>query len=205
VRKELDVQTTAWHNRIKEEVTGMKATQQLKDEHDGIKIMLNIAGQVGRQFEATGNLNKHHFDDILEFLKVFVDKCHHAKEEELLFPALVAAGVPKDGPVAVMLHEHEMGRNHIKALNAAFAGYIAGDISLSKDITQNIHGYILLLRDHIEKENKVLFVMADNLLSEKNQDELLEGFEKIEEERIGAGKHEEFHGLIKKLSGIYLS
>jgi hemerythrin-like domain-containing protein len=183
----------------------MKATQQLKDEHEGIKIMLNIAGQLGRQFEVTGNLNKQHFDDILEFLKVFVDKCHHAKEEELLFPALVAAGVPKDGPVAVMLHEHEIGRNHIKAMNEAFVGYIAGDISLSKKIMQNLHGYISLLRDHIEKENNVLFMMADNLLSEKKQDELFEGFEKIEKERIGVGKHEEFHGLIKKLSEIYLS
>jgi len=182
----------------------MKATEQLRDEHEGIKIMLSILERVGRQLEGTGNLNKEHFDGILEFLKVFVDKCHHAKEEELLFPALVAAGVPKDGPVSVMLHEHEMGRNHIKAMNAAFAGYIEGDLSLSKDITQNIGGYISLLRDHIEKENNVLFVMADNLLSEKKQDELLEGFEKIEEERIGVGKHEEFHGLIKKLSGIYL-
>ncbi len=183
----------------------MKATQQLRDEHEGIKIMLSILGQVGRQLEGARNLNKEHFDGILDFLKVFVDKCHHAKEEELLFPALVVAGIRKDGPVAVLLHEHEMGRNHTKAMKAAFAGYIAGDISLSKDIAQNIDGYISLLRDHIEKENNVLFVMADNLLSENSQDELLEGFEKIEEERIGVGKHEEFHGLIKKLSGIYLS
>lgn len=183
----------------------MKATQQLRDEHEGIKIMLSILEQVGRQLKGTGNLNKEHFDGILEFLKVFMDKCHHAKEEELLFPALVAGGVPEDGPVVVMLHEHEIGRNHIKAMNAAFAGYIARDLSLSKNITQSIGSYIPLLRDHIEKENNVLFVMADNLLSEKKQDELLEGFEKIEQERIGVGKHEEFHGLIKKLSGIYLS
>jgi hemerythrin-like domain-containing protein len=185
-------------------VKDMKATQQLRDEHEGIKIMLSILGQVLHQLKTTGSLNKEHFDGILEFLKVFVDKCHHAKEEELLFPALLASGVPKDGPVAVMLREHETGRNHIKAMNAAFAGYTAGDISVSKDIIQNIHGYTSLLKDHIEKENNVLFVMADNLLSEKNQEELLEGFERIEEERIGIGKHEEFHGLIKKLSGIYL-
>jgi hemerythrin-like domain-containing protein len=61
-----------------------------------------------------------------------------------------------------------------------------------------------LLKDHIEKENSVLFMMADSRLSEKRQDELFEGFEKIEEERIGVGKHEEFHGLLKKLSGAYL-
>ena len=182
----------------------MKATQQLRDEHEGVKIMLSILGQVCRQLEATGNLNKEHFEGILEFLKVFVDKCHHGKEEALLFPALVAVGVPEDGPIAVMLHEHEMGRNYVKTMSTAFAGYMTGDISSSKDILQNAHGYISLLRDHIEKENNVLFVMADSLLSGKRQDELFEGFEKIEEERIGIGKHEEFHKLLEKLSKIYL-
>lgn len=182
----------------------MKATQQLRDEHEGVKIMLSTLEQVCQQWEATGNLNREHFEGILEFLKIFVDKCHHGKEEELLFPALVAAGVPEDGPIAVMLHEHEMGRNYVKAISIAFPGYMTGEISSSKDVLQNAHGYISLLRDHIGKENNVLFVMADSLLSEQSQDELFEGFEKIEEDRIGVAKHEEFHGLLKKLSGIYL-
>jgi hemerythrin-like domain-containing protein len=182
----------------------MKATQQLRDEHEGVKIMLSIIGQVCQQLEATGKLNTEHFEGILQFLKVFVDKCHHGKEEELLFPALVAVGVPEDGPIAVMLREHEMGRNYVKAMSTAFSGYTARDISSSKGILQNAYDYISLLKDHIEKENNVLFVMADNLLSEKRQEELFEGFEKIEEDRIGVGKHEEFHGLLKKLSGIYL-
>jgi hemerythrin-like domain-containing protein len=182
----------------------MKATQQLRDEHEGIKIMLSILGQVCHQLESTGNLNKEHLDGILEFLKIFVDKCHHGKEEKLLFPALVAAGIPEDGPIAVMLHEHEMGRNYIKALSAAFVRYTTGDKSFSKDIMQNIQDYISLLKNHIEKENNVLFAMADNHLSEGRQDELFEGFERIEVERIGVGKHEEFHGLLKKLSETYL-
>jgi len=183
----------------------MKATQQLSDEHEGVNIMLSILEQVCDQLESTGNMNKEHLGSILEFLKVFVDKCHHSKEEELLFPALVAAGVPADGPIAVMLHEHEMGRHYVKAMSDAYATHMGGDKASSKGIVQNAHGYISLLEGHIEKENTVLFVMADNLLSEKRQDELFEGFEKIEVERIGVGKHEQFHGLIKKLSGIYLT
>ena len=182
----------------------MKATQQLRDEHEGIKVMLAILEKVTQQFETAGTLNKEHFEGILEFLKVFVDKCHHGKEEDLLFPALVAAGVPERGPIAVMLREHEIGRGYVRAMDKAYAGYTTGDSSLSKDIVQKAHGYIALLRDHIEKENNVLFAMADDRLSEKEQDELFEGFEKIEVERIGIGRHEEFHGLIKTLSGIYL-
>jgi hemerythrin-like domain-containing protein len=182
----------------------MKATQQLRDEHEGVKIMLSILGQVCQQLEGTGNLNKEHFEGILEFLKVFVDRCHHGKEEELLFPALVAAGVPADGPIAVMLREHEMGRNYVKAMSTDVSGYLTGGKFSSKSLLENAHGYISLLRDHIEKENNVLFVLADSHLSEGRQDELSEGFERIEVERIGVGKHEEFHGLLKKLSGIYL-
>jgi hemerythrin-like domain-containing protein len=66
----------------------MKATQQLKDEHEGVKVMLDIIERISKQLEETGNLNKEHFEEILGFLKIFVDKCHHGKEEELLFPAL---------------------------------------------------------------------------------------------------------------------
>jgi hemerythrin-like domain-containing protein len=61
-----------------------------------------------------------------------------------------------------------------------------------------------LLRNHIEKENNLLFVMADARLSKEKQNELFEGVEEIEEERIGKGKHEEFHGFLEKLNGIYL-
>lgn len=79
----------------------MKATQQLKDEHEGIKIMLNILGQICFRLETKGDLNEKHFEGILEFLKVFVDKCHHGKEEDLLFPALEEAGIPKEVALSV--------------------------------------------------------------------------------------------------------
>ena len=181
----------------------MKATQQLKDEHEGVKIMLNILGKVSSRLETTGILDKGHFEGILEFLKVFVDRCHHGKEEDLLFPALEAAGVPKDGPIAVMLQEHELGRKYVRAMGEAFSAYTQGSKPSSQNIIQFGRDYIALLNAHIEKENNVLFAMADELLSEAKQDQLFEGFEKIEEERIGAGKHEEFHHLLEKLSGMY--
>jgi len=80
-----------------------------------------------------------------------------------------------------------------------------GDKAASQKIVQNAQGYFALLQGHIEKENDILFAMGDRLLSKKMQDELFEGFEKIEEERIGVGKHEEFHHLLEKLSAAYLS
>lgn len=183
----------------------MKATQQLKEEHEGVKVMLDIIERVSKQLEETGKLNQEHFEKILGFLKTFVDQCHHGKEEELLFPALEVAGVPKDGPIKVMLQEHDLGRNYVRAMRDALARFGTGEKSASRDMVQNAAGYITLLRAHIEKENHVLFAMGDRLLPEKTQDALYEGFEKIEAERIGIGKHEEFHRLLEGLSGIYLN
>jgi hemerythrin-like domain-containing protein len=182
----------------------MKATEQLMDEHEGVKVMLNILERIYGPSGTAGTLNISHFDEILEFLKVFIDKCHHGKEEDLLFPALIAAGIPENGPITVMLQEHQMGRGYIKAMNDSYVSYMSGDQSSYDVIRRNALDYISLLRSHIEKENNILFVMADRVLSAEKQEELFEGFERIEEERIGVGKHEEFHKMLERLSGIYL-
>ena len=63
-----------------------------------------------------------HVDHLLEFFTVFVDKCHHGKEEELLFPALEQIGVERDkGPIGVMLKEHQQGREYVQKMKAAIS------------------------------------------------------------------------------------
>jgi hemerythrin-like domain-containing protein len=61
-----------------------------------------------------------------------------------------------------------------------------------------------LLGSHIEKENQVLFKMADKLLDETVQDRLYEEFESLEMERMGPGQHERYHELLKDLAAKYL-
>jgi len=182
----------------------MKATQQLKDEHEGIRAMLNILEKVSEKLERTGAVEKEHFDGILEFLETFVDRCHHAKEEDVLFPAMVALSDEARAPNAAMRAEHATGRGYVRSMSRAYAAHVEGDVPSSRDITENARAYVSLLRDHIVKENDVLFEVVDKTFSHEKQDELFEGFERIEEERIGRGKHEEFHGLLDKLGAIYM-
>ena len=73
----------------------MKATDQLLDEHKGVLLMLTILEKVSEKLATEGSLEKKHLEGMLEFFRVFVDKCHHGKEEDLLFPAYEAAGIPK--------------------------------------------------------------------------------------------------------------
>jgi hemerythrin-like domain-containing protein len=183
----------------------MKATADLKEEHGGIKVMLGILGKVCDRLEAGKGVDPQHLLQILEFLMVFVDRCHHAKEEDHLFPALEQAGVPREGgPVGVMLLEHQKGREFIRGMNEALPGVQRGDGQAVARFVRNAREYGEMLLAHIDKEDNVLYPMADARLPEKADRDLAAAFAKVEEERIGHGKHEEFHRLMDRLKAVYL-
>jgi DUF438 domain-containing protein len=101
----------------------MKPTEELKKEHEAIKLMVRIMGSVSDRLESGKKVDPKHLDSILEFIKVFADKCHHAKEEDLLFPVMEKAGIPKEGgPVGMMLLEHDEGRQYVKAMGEGIKG-----------------------------------------------------------------------------------
>lgn len=183
----------------------MKATQQLRDEHEGIKIMLSVLEKIVNNIKESKPVNVTHLEKIVDFLKTFVDKCHHGKEEGILFPALGERGIPNEGgPVGMMLYEHEQGRGFIRALVEGLSDCKNEEEGAAQKIISASENYIQLLRNHIEKENNILFMMADQVLTEPEQSQIFDGFEKLEIEKIGLGKHEEYHHLLKELRDIYL-
>ncbi len=183
----------------------MKATDELRKEHEGIELMLRILQTVAGKVQNGENVNPEHLYGIMEFLTIFVDKCHHGKEEEFLFPALEAAGVPREGgPIGVMLKEHEQGRKLVAIFKAAVVYYKSEKNMNAISLQRIIKDYVALLTQHISKENTVLFPMADAKLDSKKDIELFEAFEQLERERIGVGKHDEFHILLDQLQKTYL-
>ncbi len=179
----------------------MMAVKQLRDEHEGILTMLEIIDRMVEQPQ----LAMERFDQVLEFLKVFADRCHHGKEEDVLFPLLETKGIPRDnGPIGVMLSEHQTGRGFIKGMSDGLEQYKVGNRDALSVMRENVHGYANLLRNHIAKENNILFIMAERVLSEQEQQELATKFERIEAERIGMGRHEKFHQLLDEMETIYL-
>ncbi len=183
----------------------MKATDELKNEHQGIELMLRILHAIAGKLGQGEKIDSGQLNGIMEFLSIFVDKCHHGKEEEFLFPALEAAGVPREGgPIGVLMGEHEQGRRLVGRLKKAVTNTTSGDKSAATNVPVIVDEYVALLTQHIEKENNVLFAMADAKLDTAKDNELFEAFEQLEKERIGPGKHEAFHALLNRLEHEYL-
>jgi len=177
-------------------------TKDLMDEHHGIGLMLKIMGKVAEKLRAGEPVDREHLRKIVEFLRNFADKCHHGKEEGILFPELFknAANRPI---INDLLGEHQAGRDFIRGIADSAGRYEPGNPD-AVHIAVNAEGYARLLVEHIKKEDTILFPIADRELSEQSQAEMWERFEKLELEVIGAGKHEEYHGWLKELRDAYL-
>lgn len=184
----------------------MKATDELRKEHEGILLMLQILESVSRKFQKGERIDPNDLDKIVEFLSVFADKCHHGKEENFFFPELETSGIPsRGGPIGVMLEEHKIGRGLIAKLKASVNMYQSGEETALAAFVSAAGEYIELLRQHVNKENNILFPMADRVLDASKDDDLFASFEKLEIDLIGTGKHEEFHALLKRLRDKYIN
>ena len=176
------------------------ATQNLEDDHIYILRLIDVMESMTTQPAP----EVAHLEEAVELIKNYADGLHHAKEETLLFPMMAERGFSTtQGPVAVMLHEHAAGREYVKGMSENIRLLKEGDLSAVNMIYANIHGYSELLQNHIYKENNMLFRMADNALSDSDQQSLFQHFEQLENEGGSNPKKSDFVARIVRLEQAY--
>jgi hemerythrin-like domain-containing protein len=186
----------------------MEATQILIEEHVVIGRVLTSLEVATRRLEGGKTIRPGFFIEAADFLKGFADGCHHKKEENVLFVALMAHGLPRQGgPVQVMLAEHEQGRRTVAQMREAAQLWDGGDQSARAEVISAATNYVTLLRNHIYKENNILFPMADQVIPASEQDQIVQDFEYVEHEETGEGVHEKYLAmpemLEKELEDVY--
>lgn len=176
------------------------AVEQLRHEHE---LVLMVAGAMEREaerIERTGRADREPVAEMVAFARGFTDACHHAKEEKLLFPLLERRAESAGGPLSVMQSEHAAGRAAVKAIDDDLGRLERGEPA--PELAADLTAYARLLRLHIEKEDDVLFPLADEVLVEGDKRWLAEEFERIEREETGAGVHEWFGEMARRLAAM---
>jgi len=180
------------------------ATGILSDEHQIILRVLSCLKAMAEGARKGAGLDLADARDAIHFLREFVDRLHHGKEEAELFPALEAAGMPRrGGPVGVMLHEHEQGRGWVREMNEAVEAAESGDAAAGRRFAEAVDDFARLLRDHIEKEDHCLFSMAANLLDCATADRLLAEFRRYDAEEANRREHERCLAIAERLAERY--
>lgn len=154
--------------------------RQLMDDHEWILQVLDKMEKAAQQLEISNNLRLQDWKFFVRFCRDFTDGIHHQKEEGYLFPTLEELSLSmQQGPIACMLGEHEMGRNLIQELDSALDEYERDRAVSIRNILDATTNYVALLRNHINKENQILFRMAEQILSLEEKQNLGEAFTKI--------------------------
>ena len=178
----------------------MKATSNLENDHVHILKLCDVMERIAHE----DDIDLLKIEEIVKIIRGFADGLHHKKEEEFLFPKMAEKGFSlHSGPVAVMLNEHQEGRSYVKGIADGIAAYKSGNIAEKKVVYANMLGYAELLRNHIAKENNILFRMADNCLSDEEQKSLLAEFTEIEGSHGGMGMAAEYVSHIDDLAKVY--
>jgi hemerythrin-like domain-containing protein len=173
----------------------------LREEHDNILRGLEVLEACSEKLKNGQKVTPATLEGLIEFFRLYADKTHHGKEEDLLFPAMIEHGFSRDaGPIHCMLSDHEYNRALTKQMITAAAEYRGGDKSAGLKFAGAAEEYVRALREHIQKENLVLFVMAENTLPVEDEPELLARFHQVDREKIGVAEITRLMTILEKAS-----
>ena len=159
-----------------------QVTAIIRRDHESIRLLLGIAEAFAEGLARGEPVAIEHLREVNELLLTFVTRCHCAQEAEVLFPVLVDRGAwHRAALLAIMVEEHELGADELDAMIAALA---KGDLLAW---AAQARAYVELILRHARIEDDLMLTAADRVLSPDEQLELAAAFERLAEERLGAG------------------
>jgi hemerythrin-like domain-containing protein len=143
-------------------------------DHRIILRSLDVLEQMVIRLENGEQIDANDVHTLLHFLHAFADELHHLKEESALFPELMRTSHPQGGPLRHMLFEHDQERSLVGGLEDA--------LRAKKNIEFILFANRLSsrVRNHIQKEDSILFPLAEALLSKKQDEKVVSEIAKFE-------------------------
>lgn len=175
-----------------------RAIEVLMGEHRLIEQALGSLETYAIEIGAGAPVLRDVMADYAAFFSGFADRCHHGKEEDILFQRMIDRGFAREaGPLAVMYHEHELGRFHVRAMSACAESSEAID---PRVVLRHADAYLPLLRQHILKEDRILYPMALQVLTGPELDAMNTEFEAFDRRMNVSGVRDRLEALADRLT-----
>ncbi len=175
-------------------------------EHENIRRMLNVTRNICYRVMTNGEYDLSDFPKIIDFIRIYADKHHHGKEEDVLFVTMKnkLEKLAQSGAITGMYIEHDQGRLYILNLEKALKEFENGNDKSRMDIIANAVSYTNLLDRHIEKENTALYKFAEKMLNDESKSFIDKESRKIEDLATESGLQDKYISLISELENKYL-
>ena len=175
----------------------MQARGPLMIEHRLIERMLSLIKDAVAQIESTQKVDPLLVDTAVDFIRMYADRTHHGKEEDILFRDLSKRSLSAEDQRVMdeLIQEHVFGRQTTKALVEANTRYRNGDASALADIADNLRTLVEFYPKHIEKEDKVFFPASRAYFTDEEDQVMLAEFWEFDQKMI----HEKYNSVVKEL------
>lgn len=175
------------------DLTRISAVSILAGEHRVILQVLAVLEAIAGHAQA----DSFPADDarqVLDVLRTFADHCHHAKEEDILFPALEALA---PGSTEALRADHDESRELIRLMDEAIGGNLVASFAGAA------YAYVDLLREHIANEDDDLFRKAQAMLPPGQDAEIIAAYLRLEHDDLGDGTHVHMLAIADLLARSY--
>lgn len=170
---------------------------QLMIEHRLIERMIRLWKESLDKINEANSLDLDFIAQAIDFMHAYADRCHHGKEEDILFAAL------KNKPLSAelekilqeLINEHNISRDNIKELACARQRYLAGDKAAFGDIQVSVKTIVELYPAHILKEDRRFFLPCMEYFTEQEKENMILEFTEFDRNLV----HEKYKEMVKEL------
>jgi hemerythrin-like domain-containing protein len=180
----------------------MKCTDMLCLDHEEIIVLLTILDVIIKRLESGRPADLEELRWLFEFNRDFVIRNHNQKEERILFAALLSAGFPEEH-INPLLEEHELVRSRAKMTRDMVEDYAEGMPGAGARLADAIGRYADLLKEHIEFEEKTVYPVAEECLSNELDEHLAAKLKIFGEKRVGMGRLLDLQEMLNSLREIH--
>lgn len=175
----------------------MQARGPLMIEHRLIERMISLIKDALAQIESTQKVDPLLVDTAVDFIRMYADRTHHGKEEDILFRVLSKRSLSAEDQRMMdeLIQEHVFGRQTTKALVEANTRYRNGDASALADIADKLGTLVEFYPKHIENEDKVFFPASRAYFTDEEDQAMLAAFWEFDRKMI----HEKYKSVVEEL------
>ena len=169
-------------------------------EHRLIERMISPIRKELSRISEMKEINSDFIDILVDFIRTYADRCHHGKEEDILFRELAKKKM-SDEHAAMMkelIRDHIYSRITTRNLEKAKENYINGNAESLKDVSTFLNDLAELYPKHIEKEDKKFFYPSMEYFTQQEQDAMLKEFWEFDRKLI----HEKYAKVLDEMERI---